>query len=190
MTALAAQRLGDGATILCQDLLSLSLPEPVEVIFSNATLHWVRDHSALFRRLHDALAPGGRLVAQCGGDGNVATVRRHALAVAAEPAYAPFFRGFVEPWTFPTPEATETRLADAGFADARCWLAERPTTPAEPREFCRTSILVRHLDMLPEELRDAYVDAVMSRLDDPVVFDYVRLNILARRPPSAVGAVA
>ncbi len=41
--------------------------------------------------------------------------------------------------------------------------------------------LVRHLDPLPEELRDPFVDTVMDRLDRPVVLDYVRLNMTGRR---------
>ena len=42
--------------------------------------------------------------------------------------------------------------------------------------------LVRHLDPLPEELREPFVERVMERLDEPVVLDYVRLNMVARRP--------
>lgn len=182
MAALAAQRLGDRATVLCQDLLELALPEPVDVVFSNATLHWVLDHDALFVRLHDALAPGGRLVAQCGAHGNVSRVRAAAMAVAREEPYAPCFAGFREPWTFATPAETEPRLQRAGFADVRVWTVERPTAPEDPREFCRASILVRHLDVVPETLREGYLDAVMARLGTPVVYDYVRLNILATRP--------
>jgi len=44
-------------------LLDLSLPEPVDVIFSTATFHWVLDHDELFARLATLLRPGGRLVA-------------------------------------------------------------------------------------------------------------------------------
>src|SRR5689334_9359855 len=40
--------LGDRATVFCQDLVELSLPEPVDAIFSNATFHWIHDHDALF----------------------------------------------------------------------------------------------------------------------------------------------
>src|ERR1700726_780905 len=67
----AAAALGERATILCQDLVELDLPEPVDVAFSNATFHWIKDHDALFAALHSALKPGGRLHAQCGGFGNI-----------------------------------------------------------------------------------------------------------------------
>jgi hypothetical protein len=40
---------------------------------------------------------------------------------------------------------------------------------------------VRHLDPLPDDLRERFVDTVMDRLDRPVVLDYVRLNMTATR---------
>src|SRR5687767_10825160 len=58
------------------DLLELELDSPVDAIVSTATFHWIGDHDRLFARLHAALAPGGRLVAQCGGAGNVEAVKR------------------------------------------------------------------------------------------------------------------
>ena len=64
------------------DLTELELPEPVDVIVSTATFHWILDHDLLFRRLHAALRPGGLLVAQCGGDGNIARTLAAAEAVA------------------------------------------------------------------------------------------------------------
>src|SRR4051794_41268429 len=66
----------DRTTVLQADLAELELDEPVDAAFSNAVFHWVPDHDALFARLHAALRPGGPLVAQCGGEGNVA--RFHA----------------------------------------------------------------------------------------------------------------
>ena len=71
----AREALGDRATILCQDLVELELPEPVDVVFSNATFHWIHDHDALFAALHAAIKPGGQLVAQCGGRGNIDAFR-------------------------------------------------------------------------------------------------------------------
>src|SRR5918995_5633483 len=53
-----------------QDLLSLEVAEPVDLVLSTATFHWIKDHERLFGRLAKALRPGGRLVAQCGGEAN------------------------------------------------------------------------------------------------------------------------
>ena len=54
---------------------------------------------------------------------------------------------------------------------------------ARPGRLARpgTVALGSHLERLAPELREPFVDAVIAELDEPVV-DYVRLNILARRP--------
>ncbi len=67
----AREALNGRATVLQADLTELQLDEPVDAIFSSAVFHWIADHDRLFARLHAALAPGGHLVAQCGGEGNV-----------------------------------------------------------------------------------------------------------------------
>ncbi len=174
--------LGNKVTALCQDLAELALPEPVDVVFSNATFHWIPDHDALFAALHRNLKAGGRLLAQCGGRGNIDSFRRLAEAVAAEEPFAPYFADWVKPWNYATAEETAARLKRAGFADVSCWLQDRPTTPEEPRSFISTVCLVRHLDPLPAELHDPFIDRVLERAGDPLVLEYVRLNMSARRP--------
>jgi trans-aconitate 2-methyltransferase len=170
------------ATVLCQDLTELALPEPVDVIFSNATFHWIPDHDALFAALHGNLKPGGRLLAQCGGRGNIDAFRRLAEEVAGEDPFAPHFEGWRRPWNYATAQDTEARLNAAGFTAVSCWLEDRPTQPPEPRAFVSTVCLVRHLDPLPAQLREPFVDRVLERAGEPLVLDYVRLNMSARRP--------
>jgi trans-aconitate 2-methyltransferase len=63
---------------------SLELAEPVDVVVSNAVLHWVADHERMWRALAAALRPGGRLEVQCGGEGNIAGVRGVIDRVADE----------------------------------------------------------------------------------------------------------
>ena len=75
--------LGERVTAFCQDLTELSLPEAVDAVFSNATFHWIPDHPKLFASLASVLKPGGRLVAQCGGFGNIDAFRILADEVAA-----------------------------------------------------------------------------------------------------------
>jgi trans-aconitate 2-methyltransferase len=179
----ARAALGERATVLCQDLVELSLPEPVDRVFSNATFHWIPDHEALFGKLFEALKPGGRLVAQCGGHGNAARFFGAADSVAAEePFESFFFEGWTNSRNFATAGETAARLTAAGFDDVRAWLEPRPTTPEHPREFVTTVCLVPHLDPLPEGLRGPFVDRVLERSASPLVVDYVRLNMTARKP--------
>jgi trans-aconitate 2-methyltransferase len=182
MVEQARAALGDRATVVQSDLQELTLPEPVDAVFSNAVFHWVPDHELMFRRLLAALRPGGRLVAQCGGAGNVERFLAVARAVALEDSYAEHLAGWQGPWSFATAEATRDRLLAAGFADVTTWLEPSTVHPPEPLEYLRTVCLGHHLAALPEPLREPYAEAVAARCGDPIELDYVRLNIDATRP--------
>jgi trans-aconitate 2-methyltransferase len=179
MVEKSKQRLGDRADYLVADLVELELPEPVDLVFSTATFHWIGDHERLFRRLRGVLRPGGRLVAQCGGKGNVTVHMQAIAAVASDPEYARHLTETGGLWNFASPEETESRLGAAGFAEARCWLQPKPVQPSRPLEFLSTVTLGPILDRLPEEKRRPFAEAVLAEHEQPLVLDYVRLNIEA-----------
>lgn len=172
---------GDRVTYVVADLLDpVPIGRPVDAILSTATFHWVPDHDRLFRNLAAVLRPGGRLVAQCGGAGNIASVLHAAAEAASEFGLDPAWQG---PWLYATPEATADRLAEAGFTDIGTWSNPEPTPldAGEPLEtYLSTIILREHVARLPESARAGYVHAVAERLPRPEI-DYVRLNIVARR---------
>ena len=177
MAQAARERLGEEADVRVMDLLELELQAPVDAVLSTATFHWIADHERLFARLHAALRPGGQLVVQCGGEGNIDRLRGVANEVLALAPYAEHFSGWRAPWNYAAPQATEERLWAAGFSQARCWLAPTPTQPEYPREFLQTIVLGPHVQRLPEPLREPFMDDVMGALGEPVVVDYVRLNV-------------
>lgn len=147
---------------------------PVDAIVSTATFHWIPDHDALFRNLAAVLVSGGRLVAQFGGEGNIASIQG-VLATIGD--------GWLGPVHFESVAATVQRLDAAGFVDVRAWLRAEPTQlePGEPfRTYLRTVVLGAHLLRLPPEERDEFVETVAGRLPDARI-DYVRLNLDARR---------
>src|SRR5262249_14041000 len=103
MVKSARQRLPPDAMVIESGLLDLSLPEPVDAIFSTATFHWILNHDELFTRLASLLRSGGTLVAQCGGAGALQEVIEAANAVAEEPQWQVRFADFTPNWYFPTP---------------------------------------------------------------------------------------
>jgi trans-aconitate 2-methyltransferase len=167
---------GDRIRFVLADLMApLPIDEPVDAVLSTATFHWVPDHEALFGHLAAVLRPGGRLVAQCGGAGNLATVVRALDELGADP-----FTGKV----FATAERTDERLRATGFVDVECWLHTEPT-PFETLEgletFLRTVVLRDHIRSMTDPQARAFAHAVATRLPR-LELDYVRLNIDARRP--------
>jgi trans-aconitate 2-methyltransferase len=168
-------RFGERVSYLVADLgRPIVLDDQVDAILSTATFHWVVDHDALFRNLAAILRPGGRLVAQCGGAGNIANVRQ-VLARIGD--------GWLGDSRFETTEDTIRRLEASGFVDIECWLTDEPTSfePGVPFEtFLRTVVLGSHVVRLPEHERDGFVREVAAQLPENRI-DYVRLNIVARR---------
>jgi trans-aconitate 2-methyltransferase len=181
MVEQARARLPESAEVRVGDLLELEVDEPVDAVFSTATFHWIGDHERLFDRLASVLRAGGRLVAQCGGAGNIASVVAAVDEVSARSRFAPAFAGWEGPWHYAAPEETEARLRRSGFSEARAWLTDFPVTVDEPRQYFATVMLGSHVERLGPELRDEYVGAVLELLPHPVRVDYVRLNIDAVR---------
>jgi trans-aconitate 2-methyltransferase len=152
----------------------LPVDEPADAAFSVATFHWIHDHDALFANIARVLRPGARFAADCGGKGNVAKVRAAVEDVLGEPA---------ETWHFAGAEETRERLERAGFTDVDVELVPDPARlepGAQFHSFLATVVLGAQLDRLPPAEHDAFVDAVATRLGEPVV-DYVRLVFTAER---------
>jgi trans-aconitate 2-methyltransferase len=181
MVEQARARLGGRADVRVADLLALELERPVDAVLSTATFHWIADHDRLFARLRAALVPGGRMAAQCGGAGNVAALEAAARRVGEREPFAPALAGWPGPWRFAAPGETAERLRRLGWADVWAWAHRVRVGPADPHEYLGTVALGSHTERLAPDLREPFVDAVLAELDEPVV-DYVRLNILARRP--------
>jgi hypothetical protein len=84
-------------------------------------------------------------------------------------------------WNFAPPDETEERLRRAGFEHVKCWLEDKPVQPEHPYDFTTTVTMGPHLARLPEDLRRSFAEAVLELEDEPLVLNYVRLNIDARR---------
>jgi trans-aconitate methyltransferase len=182
-------RFGDRVSFVHADLEAWHDDGCADVVFSTATFHWVRNHPKLFGNLYRSLRAGGWLLAQCGGDGNLATHHVRSDELMRSERFAPHFIAWPRPWEFASAETTRARLTDAGFV--------RVETSIEPadvffsnaddfREFVTTVVFRLHLAQLPDEtLRTEFLRRIteMSANDDPpFCLDYKRLNILAQRP--------
>jgi trans-aconitate methyltransferase len=156
-----------------------------DAVFSNAALHWVRDHDAMMSEVHRVLKPGGRFAAEMGGHGNVAAILVALTAVLARHGYGNREDGVNY---YPTPEAYRHRLERHGFRVERIELIPRPTPLAEGGMAGWLRVFRRGvLDTLREDLRQVVVDETCSLLapalrdeDGNWVADYVRLRFIAR----------
>ncbi|MDP9262813.1 MAG: methyltransferase domain-containing protein [Acidobacteriota bacterium] len=185
---LLAARFGERVTYIQSDALELELDSIADLAFSTATFHWIHDHARLFRVIHRALKPGGRLVAQCGGGANLERIRGRAQQFMSEARFAPFFRDWHNPWNYASPEETAERLRTAGFVEAETGLEEAPTTFAGAdafRQFARTVVLRPYLATISDEVRrEEFLEALVAQTagdSPPFTLDYWRLNLRGQK---------
>ncbi len=169
---------------LAADLSDLPFQQAFDGIFSTAAFHWILDHDKLFRSLHDALKPGGWLIAQCGGGPNLARLRERARMLMATPPYAEFLGNFREPWEFADAETAGARLRRAGFENIETSTEPAPTTFESGErfaEFIANVVFHRQLEQIPDQAaRAAFVADLTNQAekdDPPLTLDYWRLNL-------------
>jgi len=144
------------------DARALDLPPAFDVAFSTAALHWVSDHEAILRGVRRALLPGGRLLFQMGGRGNITGALAVVGEVVSRPRWCGCFAGFVPPHHFFGPEEYEVWLPAAGFEVARLELFPRDMPHAGRAAFVgwlRTTWFT-YVERVPAELAGAFVDEV------------------------------
>ena len=186
----ALRRFSRRLRLVQADLLTAQPGSDFDLVFSNATFHWVLNHERLFRNVYSWLAPGGLLVAQCGGQGNLRRIERLISRLANRREFRSRLSGFRRPVYYAGPSETKSRLDEAHFSDIEVWLHDEPTpfpSRAAFAEFIRHVICVPNLSRLNDPaLEDLYLDEFL-RLYERVfgskyLLDYVRLNLQARKP--------
>ena len=168
------------------DAHDLAFAAEFDGVLTNAALHWMLEPDRVIAGMHRALLPGGRLVGEMGGEGNVAAI---ATALTAALDRRGIDGRAASPWYFPSAEAYGRRLAAAGFAVRSIVIIQRPTPlPAGLAGWLETfgeSFVLR----VPEAERAAMVTELETALR-PVLFepqgrwiaDYVRLRFVAEKP--------
>ena len=182
-------RFARRVTFAQADAAALPFAGVADAVFSTATFHWVLDHERLFASIFAALKPGGRLVAQAGGGANLHRIHRRCAGMMREPAFAPHFARWIDPWEFADADTTARRLRKAGFEKIETSVVpspvRQPNAPAY-REFVEHVICRPHLSHLPtRELKDRFLDRLTDAAakDKPAFeLDYWRLNLDARKP--------
>lgn len=187
MVRTASQNFPD-LTFIQADARSLSFEEPFDAVFSNAVLHWIREAEEALDSITGCLGPGGRIVAEMGGRGNiegvVSALRRALGSTLGNP------KNEVDPWYFPTIGEYSRLLEERGLEVSFASHFSRPTPQREGegglrdwiRMFCSDflsglddDVEDRVLTLVEEELRPRMYDGVRWTVD------YRRLRFEARR---------
>jgi trans-aconitate 2-methyltransferase len=166
-----------------------SEPGQWDLVFSNAALHWVDGHVALFERLTRVLAPGGQIAVQVPVSFDDAAHRAAADIAALEP-YRSALSGYVPSWPMLSPDGYANLLDLLGYVEQNVRIQVYPhrlESRDDVFEWLRGTLLTDYETRLPPELFPAFVDAFRARVrasrpdTRPHFFPYKRLLLWAQR---------
>jgi len=170
------------------DAREIHLAESFDAVFSNATLHWIREPARVVTRIWRVLEPGGRFVAEFGGKGNLDT-----LISAFQRSFAALGLPGAEEantWYFPSVGEYAGLLESQGFEVCQAALFDRPT-PLEDGERGLENWVHMFapvfLNRIPSENQAALLRELERRSrpslfrDGQWILDYRRLRVLARK---------
>jgi trans-aconitate methyltransferase len=121
MIEAAKLKKGKNVSFLLMDIDNLEFDQEFDVIFSNATLHWVKDHRSLFKRVQRLLSQAGVLRFNFAGDGNCSSFIKVIHESLTNSLFSQYFKGFVWPWYMPSVEEYRELLQEVGIKDVDVW---------------------------------------------------------------------
>ncbi len=186
-------------TFIKSDISEVSLPEKMDLIFSNAVIHWVLDHKKLFSNFWNLLKPNGELLIQCGGKGNLGMVHTILEKLRKSNTFKHYFVDWNNPWNFASPEDIKKTLNDTGFKNTQVQLKKKTAEFENYHEFIlfmKTVVMKPYLAYLPagndNEIRNSFIVEFMNELKKNQItnrieagidlrLQYVRLDITGKK---------
>jgi trans-aconitate 2-methyltransferase len=169
------------------DARSFQVEEPLDAVFSNAVLHWIKQPEAAIDCVEKALKPGGRFVAEFNCEGHVGAIVGAHLSVALSEISGPEPEA-LNPWYCPSRDEYAGLLKQHGFDVREAVLVERPT-PLEGGRLGMVSLIERFAGEfwwgLSDRVRSQVMNSVEERLrpalyrDGNWIADYRTIRVVA-----------
>ena len=168
------------------DASNFRFNEKFDSIFSNATLHWVKNHKNAIKCMYENLNPNGRIALEFGGKGNVQTIvnqLRNSLRIRSYVKQSE-----LDLWYFPTIGEYSTELESAGFRVLFAEHYNRPTELADENSGIKDWISMfgesffigvseSHIEEIKNEVQEKVKDQCL--VNGKWFADYKRLRIVA-----------
>ena len=175
------------------DINQMAFDNEFDIIFSNAALHWVKDHSKLLENCFRALKPGGRIRFNFACKGNCETFFSTVKSLSLKKEYAEHFNDFAWPWYMPSVSEYEKLMAQTRFTDIKIWEqpADRYFKNAEEITgwIDQPSIVPFLREINNEKAKKAFREETVeimlkkTRQPDGTYFEkFIRINVEAEKP--------
>jgi trans-aconitate 2-methyltransferase len=189
MLAKSAAFAGNGVRFERGDIGGFTAPRPLDLVFSNAALHWLPDHPALLQRLTRAVAADGQLAVQVPANHDHPS---HAVAhaVAREAPFREALGGYARGKPVLEPEEYALLLHRLGYREQHVRLqvyAHRLAARADVIEWVKGTLLTDYQRRLPVELWPEYLERyqaqLLPQLEDarPYFYPFKRILFWGRR---------
>jgi trans-aconitate methyltransferase len=170
------------------DAADFSFDKPFDVIFSNAALHWVLRYRQAIGRMFKALKPGGRLVLEMGGKGNVQHIEDALRFRLDEHGFG--LEASMPLWFFPSVGQYTRELEEGGFSVSLAQHYDRPTELADSSSGIKDWLRMfagSFFEAVPAEEQESIMEEIQEQLR-PKLFcngkwyaDYKRLRVVAEK---------
>jgi len=171
-------------------IYDLDFEDEFDVAFSNAALHWVKDHDRMLENVRRALRPGGLVRFNFAGDGNCSNFFAVVREVMAMPRYQADFDAMEWPWYMPSVRDYEALVGRHLFSEWSVWMenADRLFSEDEIVRWIDQPSIVPFLAMVKIDNKKAFRDEVVNRmlqktrtLDGRYFEIFRRLNLRAKK---------
>jgi trans-aconitate 2-methyltransferase len=176
------------AQVVHSSMDKVSLPTELDVIFSNAALHWVLDQEGMFLHFWQLLKPNGELLIDYGGHGNLERPLSVIFEIMQSEQFKEHFANWKQSWYFPKPDETERLLQKVGFKEIQVDLSSQITSFPDRQSFAtfvRTVIMKPFLGYLPDiNRKERFVEAFLNEFEGhgwPWSLEFMRLTISATK---------
>ena len=187
----AKQKERNNLKFILMDIDTIEFTAKFDVIYSNATLHWVKDHNRLLENVNRSLRQSGLLRFNFAADGNCSHFFKVIRKAIAMDEFTKYFSDFEWPWYMPSVGEYKLLVEQSKLRDAKVWgeNADRffPDTEAMIRWVDQPS-LVPFLALVPSKDKAAFRKFVVDEMiketkqDDSRCFEtFRRINLFARR---------
>lgn len=186
---LASAPAEPGLSFVCEDIARFAPSTPVDLVFSNAALHWLPDHPALLRRLTSFLDAGGQLAVQVPMNDEHPS-HEVAFEVARAPEFRAALQGFVRRPPLLEPERYAAWLHRLGYARQVVRLqvyGHLLESREQVVEWVRGALLTDYQKRLQPALWERFLrryrELLLPQLADerPYLYTYPRLFLWAAR---------
>lgn len=165
MITTAQNHVAINIAFMQMDINAIDFQSTFDVIFSNATLHWIKDHNTLLKNSYRALKNNGSILWDFAGDGNCSNFFEVIREVMKCEKYKQYFKDFEWPWYMPTKDDYEKIVSSSGFSTYSIIEVNRDRNFSSADEMIKwidQPSIVPFINIIPDEMKAEFRDDVIA----------------------------